>query len=65
MLRCVEDLVHGRVLDDRGELLFTTHARGFELDPSIETRFHVEDRTRKLVPPDFTRYPFQAFAISH
>ena len=54
-----------RVLDDGGELLFTTHARGFELDPSIETRFQVEDKTRKLVPPDFTRYPFQAFAISH
>ena len=54
-----------RVLDPGGELLFTTHARAFELDPSIASRFEVQDSTRRLVPPDFTRYPFQAFTISH
>ena len=50
-------------LDKKGELLFTTHARAFELDDAITTRFQVEDVTRKFVPPDFTRYPFQAFLL--
>jgi 23S rRNA (guanine2445-N2)-methyltransferase / 23S rRNA (guanine2069-N7)-methyltransferase len=50
-------------LDKKGELLFTTHARAFDLDDTITTRFQVEDVTRKFVPPDFTRYPFQAFKI--
>jgi 23S rRNA (guanine2445-N2)-methyltransferase / 23S rRNA (guanine2069-N7)-methyltransferase len=50
-------------LDQKGELLFTTHARAFELDPLITTRFRVEDVTKKFVPPDFTRYPFQAFRL--
>lgn len=46
-----------------GELLFTTHARRFELDRAITTRFQVQDMTRKLVPPDFVRYPFRAFTL--
>ena len=50
-------------LDRKGELLFTTHARAFELDEAITTRFHVEDVTKQFVPPDFTRYPFQAFRL--
>jgi len=52
-----------RTLNLGGELLFTTHARAFELDPSIRHRFEVEDTTKRLVPPDFTRYPFQAFKL--
>ncbi len=52
-----------RNLDRRGELLFTTHARGFELDPGLGSRFRIEDATKKLVPPDFVRYPFQAFLL--
>ena len=54
-----------RTLDREGELLFTTHARAFELDPAIKSRFKVQDTTRQFVPPDFTRYPFQAFTIAH
>jgi 23S rRNA (guanine2445-N2)-methyltransferase / 23S rRNA (guanine2069-N7)-methyltransferase len=50
-------------LDKKGELLFTTHARAFELDETITTRFQVETVTKKFVPPDFTRYPFQAFRL--
>ena len=52
-----------RSLDKRGELLFTTHARGFELEPSLAKRFDVEDATRRFVPPDFVRYPFRAFLV--
>jgi len=51
-------------LDKKGELLFTTHARAFELDESIKKRFQVQDATKQLVPPDFTRYPFQAFLLT-
>lgn len=50
-------------LDRKGELLFTTHARAFELDETIRKKFHVENATKDLVPEDFTRYPFQAFRI--
>jgi 23S rRNA (guanine2445-N2)-methyltransferase / 23S rRNA (guanine2069-N7)-methyltransferase len=52
-----------RTLNRGGELLFTTHARAFELDESLYARFEVEDATKQLVPPDFTRYPFQAFKL--
>ena len=52
-----------RNLDGRGELLFTTHARGFEMDPGLQSRFRVEDATKQFVPPDFVRYPFQAFFL--
>jgi 23S rRNA (guanine2445-N2)-methyltransferase / 23S rRNA (guanine2069-N7)-methyltransferase len=52
-----------RSLNKGGELLFTTHARAFTLDPDLARRFEVEDATKRLVPPDFTRYPFQAFFI--
>jgi 23S rRNA (guanine2445-N2)-methyltransferase / 23S rRNA (guanine2069-N7)-methyltransferase len=50
-------------LNKNGELLFTTHARAFDLDDTITKRFQVEDATKQFVPPDFTRYPFQAFRI--
>ena len=52
-----------RSLDKNGELLFTTHARAFDLDESIRKRFRVEDATQRFVPPDFIRYPFQAFVL--
>lgn len=52
-----------RSLTANGELLFTTHARGFEIDESIRKRFRIEDATGQLVPPDFARYPFQAFRL--
>jgi len=32
-------------------------------DEVITSRFHVEDATKQFVPPDFTRYPFQAFRL--
>ncbi|TNF65071.1 MAG: hypothetical protein EP303_00015 [Deltaproteobacteria bacterium] len=60
----IENAMHS--LDKNGELIFTTHARAFELDKldkAITTRFQVEDVTRKFVPPDFTRYPFQAYRL--
>ena len=50
-------------LDREGELLFTTHARAFELDETIRKKFRVENATKDLVPEDFTRYPFQAFRL--
>lgn len=50
-------------LDNKGELLFTTHARAFELDDAIVKRFGVEDATKQFVPPDFVRYPFKAFLL--
>jgi 23S rRNA (guanine2445-N2)-methyltransferase / 23S rRNA (guanine2069-N7)-methyltransferase len=53
-----------RSLDRRGELLFTTHARAFELDETIKRRFRAAEVTRELVPPDFARHPFRAFRIS-
>ncbi len=53
-----------RRLDDDGELLFTTHARRFELDGAIERHFRVRDVAESLVPRDFLRYPFRAFALS-
>ena len=52
-----------RSLDRKGELLFTTHARAFELDQAVTKRFRVEDVTKQLVPPDFVRYPFRAFRL--
>lgn len=52
-----------RCLAQDGEVLFTTHAQGFELAPTIGQRFQVEDLTKALVPADFTRHPFQAFRI--
>ncbi len=62
---------HGTLLGDAmarlargGELLFTTHARRFELGAAISGRFEVRDLTRTLVPADFVRYPFRAFALT-
>jgi 23S rRNA (guanine2445-N2)-methyltransferase / 23S rRNA (guanine2069-N7)-methyltransferase len=52
-----------RSLDRKGEMVFTTHARAFDLDEPITTRFHVEDVTKQFVPPDFVRYPFRAFRL--
>lgn len=61
---------HGRLLNhamDRlnpdGELLFTTHARAFELDAGLREKFQAEDATKRFVPEDFVRYPFQAFVM--
>lgn len=61
---------HGRLLTQAmerlnpdGELLFTTHARAFEMDPTLEGRFRVEDATKRFVPQDFMRYPFQAYLM--
>jgi 23S rRNA (guanine2445-N2)-methyltransferase / 23S rRNA (guanine2069-N7)-methyltransferase len=50
-------------LERGGELLFTTHARGFELSASLGKRFTIEEATRRLVPADFARYPFRAYSI--
>ncbi len=40
-----------------GELVFSTNARRFSMDPGIERDFVVEDLTRATVPPDFRREP--------
>lgn len=42
-----------------GSLLFTTHARGFELDPRLARR--AVEVGHALVPPDFARSPFRAW----
>lgn len=52
-------------LSKGGELLFTTHARSFRLDKAITERFAIENCTKKFVPEDFTRSPFEAFRIWH
>ncbi|MBX3247416.1 MAG: bifunctional 23S rRNA (guanine(2069)-N(7))-methyltransferase RlmK/23S rRNA (guanine(2445)-N(2))-methyltransferase RlmL [Myxococcales bacterium] len=53
------------VLAPGGELYFTTHARGFALDPALRQRFAVEDVGARLVPDDFARSPFHAFVLRH
>ena len=42
-----------------GTLMFTTHARGFELDPELARE--AKDVSSRLVPPDFARSPFRAW----
>ncbi len=58
----IEHAMHRLAKD--GELLFTTHAQGFEIDPRLARRFRVEDVTKQFVPPDFRRPPFRAFRLS-
>lgn len=48
-----------------GELYFSTHARGFTLDPELAEEFEVQDLTARAVPKDFIRSPFAAFRIAH
>lgn len=40
-----------------GVLWFSTNAQRFRLDPAIETRATVHDRSRATIPPDFARNP--------
>lgn len=54
-----------RSLGKGGELLFTTHARGFRLDKKLEERFAVQECAKMFVPDDFARSPFHAFRIWH
>ena len=54
-----------RSLTRGGELLFTTHARSFRLARGLEERFAIENCTKKFVPEDFARSPFEAFRIRH
>ena len=48
-----------------GELLFTAHARGLDLDRSLHKRFLVEECARELVPDDFKKSPFEAYRLRH
>jgi 23S rRNA (guanine2445-N2)-methyltransferase / 23S rRNA (guanine2069-N7)-methyltransferase len=50
-------------LEPDGVLFFATHARAFELDPSLQELLHVEDIAKKTVPLDFERSPHQAFLL--
>ena len=45
------------LLADGGVLLFSTHARGFELDPEALEGFDARDITAKTIPHDFARTP--------
>jgi len=51
------------LLTKDGVLLFSTHARGFVLDEALGRQFAVEALTARVLPEDFRRSPFQAFAL--
>lgn len=46
-----------RLLAPGGLLFFSTHCRGFRLDPEAAARFALEEVTEKTLPPDFARRP--------
>jgi len=48
---CIDLLAPG------GELLFSTNAQRFKLDPDLSRRHRIEDLTPDLLPPDFARQP--------
>ncbi len=52
-------------LNPEGEVLFTTHAHGFEIHSDLRERFDVTNCTREFVPEDFTRSGFSAFFLRH
>ncbi|HJK92667.1 MAG: bifunctional 23S rRNA (guanine(2069)-N(7))-methyltransferase RlmK/23S rRNA (guanine(2445)-N(2))-methyltransferase RlmL, partial [Myxococcales bacterium] len=52
-----------KALAPGGVLFFSTHARGFRLDDALERRFDVRDIGREVVPRDFQRSPFRAYAL--
>ena len=60
-------LIHAalKVLAPGGTLYFATHARGFTLAPQLRDELTVEDISSRVVPRDYERSPFQAFAIRH
>lgn len=43
------------LLAPEGELIFSTNARKFRLDPAIPKRYAVTDVTRETIPPDYAR----------
>ena len=47
-----------------GVLVFSTHARGFLLDPVVRETYAVEDVSDRSVPFDYQRSPHKAFLIS-
>ncbi len=52
-------------LDPGGVLFFSTHARGFELDPGLARELRVDEITRHTVPPDYERSPHRSYEIRH
>ena len=52
-----------RHLEPGGRLYFSTHARGFELDPAIGCELEVEEISQASVPPDFRRDAHRAYLI--
>ncbi len=50
-------------LNPGGVLLFTTHARGFELDHARLGGLSITDISARMIPKDFERSPFFAFEI--
>ena len=59
-------LIHAalRTLTTDGKLYFVTHAHGFELAAELRAQLRVEDIAKRVVPRDYARTPFHAFAIS-
>ena len=51
----IEAVMHR--LAPRGQLVFSTNARRFELDEAIGRELTVEDLTRRTLAPDFRREP--------
>lgn len=56
---CMKRLARG------GRLFFSTHARGFELDPALLEELRVEELSPKSVPPDFRNDVHRAYLIRH
>jgi 23S rRNA (guanine2445-N2)-methyltransferase / 23S rRNA (guanine2069-N7)-methyltransferase len=52
-----------RRLEPGGRLFFSTHARGFELDPALTRELRVHELSPKSVPPDFRRDAHRAYLI--
>ena len=44
-------------LAPEGELIFSTNARKFRLDPAIQSRYQVQDVSESTIPPDFAPQP--------
>ena len=50
-------------LSPGGVVVFSTHARGFQLDPVISESYAVEDVSERSVPFDYVRSPHRAYLV--
>ncbi|MCL7751284.1 bifunctional 23S rRNA (guanine(2069)-N(7))-methyltransferase RlmK/23S rRNA (guanine(2445)-N(2))-methyltransferase RlmL [Guyparkeria hydrothermalis] len=57
------ELIHACMahLAPGGVLVFSNNRKGFTLNPSIESRFQIDDISRKTLPKDFARTPERRF----